>query len=135
MPQIVVVGSQSAGKSSVLESIVGRDFLPRGNGIVTRCPLVLSLKHNENSNVKDSVLIGESGDSEAVEYATFSHEPGRKYTDFDLVRKEIENQTFRLAGRQKGVTDKPIYLTISSPNVVDLTMVDLPGLTNLPVQG
>ena len=41
MPQIVVVGSQSTGKSSVLESIVGKDFLPRGSGIVTRCPLVL----------------------------------------------------------------------------------------------
>jgi len=44
LPQIVVVGSQSAGKSSVLESIVGRDFLPRGTGIVTRCPLVLQLR-------------------------------------------------------------------------------------------
>lgn len=47
MPQIVVVGSQSTGKSSVLESIVGRDFLPRGSGIVTRCPLVLQLKRIE----------------------------------------------------------------------------------------
>ena len=44
LPQIVVVGAQSAGKSSVLESIVGRDFLPRGSGIVTRCPLVLQLR-------------------------------------------------------------------------------------------
>jgi GTP-binding protein EngB required for normal cell division len=44
LPQIVVVGSQSTGKSSVLESIVGRDFLPRGSGIVTRCPLVLQLR-------------------------------------------------------------------------------------------
>jgi GTPase SAR1 family protein len=47
LPQIVVVGSQSTGKSSVLESIVGRDFLPRGSGIVTRCPLVLQLKRIE----------------------------------------------------------------------------------------
>ncbi|KAJ4173428.1 Dynamin- GTPase protein [Fusarium falciforme] len=43
LPQIVVVGSQSAGKSSVLENIVGRDFLPRGSGIVTRRPLILQL--------------------------------------------------------------------------------------------
>jgi hypothetical protein len=34
--QIAVVGSQSSGKSSVLESIVGYDFLPRGTGICTR---------------------------------------------------------------------------------------------------
>lgn len=40
LPQIVVIGSQSSGKSSVLENIVGRDFLPRGSGIVTRRPLV-----------------------------------------------------------------------------------------------
>jgi GTPase SAR1 family protein len=43
LPQIVVVGSQSSGKSSVLENVVGRDFLPRGSGIVTRRPLVLQL--------------------------------------------------------------------------------------------
>ena len=38
LPLIAVVGSQSAGKSSVLENIVGHSFLPRGSGIVTRCP-------------------------------------------------------------------------------------------------
>ncbi|KAI7639190.1 hypothetical protein KC322_g21005, partial [Hortaea werneckii] len=43
LPQIAVVGSQSSGKSSVLENIVGRDFLPRGTGIVTRRPLILQL--------------------------------------------------------------------------------------------
>ena len=43
LPQIVVIGSQSSGKSSVLEHIVGRDFLPRGSGIVTRRPLILQL--------------------------------------------------------------------------------------------
>ncbi len=43
LPQIAVVGGQSAGKSSVLESFVGKDFLPRGSGIVTRRPLVLQL--------------------------------------------------------------------------------------------
>ena len=43
LPQIVVVGGQSSGKSSVLEAIVGRDFLPRGAGICTRRPLVLQL--------------------------------------------------------------------------------------------
>ena len=44
LPRLVSLGAQSAGKSSVVESIVGRDFLPRGSGIVTRCPLVLNLR-------------------------------------------------------------------------------------------
>ena len=43
LPQIVVVGGQSSGKSSVLEGLVGRSFLPRGTGIVTRRPLILQL--------------------------------------------------------------------------------------------
>jgi len=40
LPQVVCVGGQSAGKSSVLEAVVGRDFLPRSSGICTRRPLV-----------------------------------------------------------------------------------------------
>jgi len=47
-PQIVVIGGQSSGKSSVLESFVGKDFLPRGSGTVTRCPLVLNMVHSHS---------------------------------------------------------------------------------------
>ena len=43
LPQIAVVGGQSAGKSSVLENFVGKDFLPRGSGIVTRRPLSMTI--------------------------------------------------------------------------------------------
>ena len=42
LPSIVVVGDQSSGKSSVLESLSGI-VLPRGQNIVTRCPLVLRM--------------------------------------------------------------------------------------------
>ena len=128
LPQIVVVGAQSSGKSSVLESIVGRDFLPRGNGIVTRCPLVLNLKRIEEGK-KD----GEAPPAE--EYAEFSHKEGQIFTNFNQVRQEIELQTAKLAGGQKGITDKPISMVIYSKNVVDLTLVDLPGITKVPVHG
>jgi dynamin 1-like protein len=50
-PRIVVIGSQSSGKSSVLESFVGKDFLPRGQGIVTRCPLILTLVHHYSEGI------------------------------------------------------------------------------------
>ena len=72
LPQIAVVGSQSAGKSSVLENFVGRDFLPRGSGIVTRRPLILQLLNSKSG-----------------EYAEFLHARGKKFTDFDQVRKEV----------------------------------------------
>ncbi|URD77183.1 GED, partial [Musa troglodytarum] len=66
-PSVAVVGGQSSGKSSVLESIVGRDFLPRGSGIVTRRPLVLQLHKTEEGRPED---------------AEFLHLPNRRFTDF-----------------------------------------------------
>src|SRR5258708_4203047 len=74
LPRIVAIGSQSSGKTSVIESLVGKDFLPRGKDIVTRRPLVLQLHRIED---------------EGEEYGEFSHRPGRLY-DFIQIRREIE---------------------------------------------
>ncbi|CAN6483467.1 unnamed protein product [Victoria cruziana] len=119
LPAIAVVGGQSSGKSSVLESIVGKDFLPRGSGIVTRRPLVLQLHKIEDGR----------------EYAEFLHLPRKKFTDFALVRKEIADETDRETGRSKQISPVPIHLSIYSPHVVNLTMIDLPGLTKVAVEG
>ena len=56
LPQIAVIGIQSSGKSSVLESFVGHDFLPRGSGIVTRRPLVLQLINIKSPKRKASLI-------------------------------------------------------------------------------
>ncbi|KAL5698543.1 dynamin GTPase [Ranunculus cassubicifolius] len=119
LPAIAVVGGQSSGKSSVLESIVGKDFLPRGSGIVTRRPLVLQLHRIE----------------EGREYAEFMHLPRKRFTDFAAVRKEISDETDRETGRSKGISSVPIHLSIFSPNVVNLTLIDLPGLTKVAIDG
>uniref|UniRef100_A0A7N6A7G4 Dynamin-2 n=1 Tax=Anabas testudineus TaxID=64144 RepID=A0A7N6A7G4_ANATE len=115
LPQIAVVGGQSAGKSSVLENFVGRDFLPRGSGIVTRRPLILQLINSK------------------AEYAEFLHCKGRKFVDFDEVRQEIEAETDRLTGTNKGISPIPINLRVYSPNVLNLTLIDLPGMTKVAV--
>uniref|UniRef100_A0A671EXK8 Dynamin n=1 Tax=Rhinolophus ferrumequinum TaxID=59479 RepID=A0A671EXK8_RHIFE len=115
LPQIAVVGGQSAGKSSVLENFVGRDFLPRGSGIVTRRPLVLQLVTSK------------------AEYAEFLHCKGKKFTDFEEVRHEIEAETDRVTGMNKGISSIPINLRVCSPHVLNLTLIDLPGITKVPV--
>ncbi|KAK7395550.1 hypothetical protein VNO78_16112 [Psophocarpus tetragonolobus] len=120
LPSVAVVGGQSSGKSSVLESIVGRDFLPRGSGIVTRRPLVLQLHKLESGS---------------QEYAEFLHLPRRKFTDFAVVRQEIQDETDRVTGKTKQISPIPIHLSIYSPNVVNLTLIDLPGLTKVAVEG
>ncbi|CAG9314128.1 unnamed protein product [Blepharisma stoltei] len=119
LPQIVVVGSQSSGKSSVLESIVGKDFLPRGSGIVTKCPLRLKLVKTQESQ----------------EYGIFSHIPDSFFDNFDDIREEIKNRTTDLVGNGRSISTQPIDLTIYSPNVLDITMVDLPGIVKISVSG
>ncbi|EAQ85929.1 conserved hypothetical protein [Chaetomium globosum CBS 148.51] len=137
LPQIVVVGSQSSGKSSVLENIVGRDFLPRGSGIVTRRPLVLQLinrpgQPETNGHEKE---INDSTDKQAntEEWGEFLHIPGQKFYDFNKIRDEISRETEAKVGRNAGISPAPINLRIYSPNVLNLTLVDLPGLTRVPV--
>lgn len=45
----------------------------------------------------------------------------------------LQAETEREAGRNKGVSEKPIRLKISSPNVLNITLIDLPGITKVPV--
>jgi dynamin 1-like protein len=74
LPQVAAIGGQSSGKSSVLEALVGRDFLPRGPDICTRRPLVLQLVRH----------------SAAEEWGEFLHAPGRRFHDFEQIKREIQ---------------------------------------------
>lgn len=122
LPKIVVIGGQSSGKSSVLEAVVGRDFLPRGTGIVTRRPLELQLET--------------CADPDQQEFGEFGHLPGRKFTDFTAIRDEIEEETKRhTAKRGTIVSPVPITLRLVSPKLPALSLVDMPGLTKVPIDG
>ena len=92
LPRIVSLGTQSSGKSSVLESIVGLDFLPRGDGVVTRRPLELRLNH-----IKDG-----------KPWAFFDEVKGEKFYDFNKVRETIEKLTDDVCAGEKNIVDKPI---------------------------
>ncbi|KAK2460627.1 hypothetical protein APHAL10511_007097 [Amanita phalloides] len=137
LPQICVLGSQSSGKSSVLENIVGRDFLPRGTGIVTRRPLVLQLIHRLAGSSTGPQMNGTDKASDKAanpdEWGEFLHLPGEKFYDFNKIRDEIIRDTEAKTGKNAGISPQPINLRIFSPNVLTLTLVDLPGLTKVPV--
>lgn len=121
--------------------LVGRDFLPRGTGIVTRRPLILQLVNTpssqkpENSETDPGVSEPHTrslGTNEP-EWGEFLHVPGRRFYDFNEIRGEIEAETSRIAGNNKGINRLPINLKIFSPHVLNLTLVDLPGLTKIPI--
>ncbi|KAF3651129.1 Dynamin-related protein 4C [Capsicum annuum] len=119
LPTIVVVGDQSSGKSSVLESLAGIS-LPRGQGICTRVPLVMRLQNDPNITAPNlhleynmkSLPVDEVGIADAIILATDE-----------------------IAGHGKGISNNPLTLVVKKNGVPDLTMVDLPGITRVAVQG
>lgn len=66
-------------------------------------------------------------------WGEFLHLRGQKFYDFKAIRNEIRRETERGAGQDRGINGTPIHLKIVSPNVLDLTMVDLPGITKVAV--
>lgn len=81
---------------------------------MTRRPLILQCTHHDGS-----------------EYGEFLHLGDKKFYDFLEIRKEIAAETDRETGSNKGISNKPIHLKIYSPKVLNLTLIDLPGLTKV----
>ncbi|KAL1247539.1 hypothetical protein QQF64_022915 [Cirrhinus molitorella] len=120
LPTIIVIGDQSSGKSSVLEALSGVP-LPRGTGIVTRCPLELRLK-----KVEDGVSLK----------AVLSYNDNRiEFVDSSLLENHVNEAQNKLAGGGVGICDNLITLEVMSKDVCDLTLIDLPGIARVPVNG
>jgi GTP-binding protein EngB required for normal cell division len=137
LPSIVVIGSQSSGKSSVLEAIVGHEFLPksvislsvrftrymltylpttpRGDNMVTRRPIELTLVHTPDD-----------GSGGPREYGVFPGLGGQKVTSFPSIQRTLTELNVAVPS-SIAVSSDPIHLRIHSPHVPDLTLVDLPG--------
>ena len=128
VPRLVVVGGQSSGKSSLLNSILGMDILPTGSNMVTRSPLQIELI--QTNQVNTIATFGNYANGSWVK----SIELSLTYPNITLVEKEsiirqIEHITYKNAGNEMNITHTPIFLRIYSPNIPNLTLVDLPGLT------
>lgn len=118
LPSIVVVGDQSSGKSSMLESLA-RISLPRGQGICTRVPLIMRLQNHQGSEPQLSLEYN----GKVVQ------------TDERHVSEAINIATEEIAGKSKGISNVPLTLVMKKNGVPDLTMVDLPGITRVAVHG
>ncbi|KAH9912285.1 P-loop containing nucleoside triphosphate hydrolase protein [Fomitopsis serialis] len=115
LPSIVVIGSQSSGKSSVLEAIVGHEFLPKGTNMVTRRPIELTLIHTPGA---------------AEEYGEFPALGLGKITDFSNIQRTLTDLNLAVPASE-AVSNDPIDLRIYSPRVPDLTLIDLPGYVQI----
>ncbi len=105
IPRIAVLGCKGAGKSSVIESIVGFVFLPRG-GIL--CPVEVRL-------VRDP-------DPTSSNWGVFASGP-EQVMSADDIREEINRRNESLQN------EEPILLTIHSMSCLELTLIDLPEMS------
>ena len=124
LPQIVVVGNQTAGKSSVIESLVGKTFLPRGTGMKTQTPIFVRM-HQSPAGSEEKVVFRPDSNNQ-TEMAL---------TDLNQVRAEIEKRTERMTRNSKNINKEAIQLDFYSPDYVDLQFVDLPGFIKIPLPG
>ncbi|KAI6009301.1 P-loop containing nucleoside triphosphate hydrolase protein [Pisolithus marmoratus] len=120
LPSIVVIGSQSSGKSSVLEAIVGHEFLPKGNNMVTRRPIELTLIHTPPT----------ADIPTPTEYGEFPSLGLGKITNFSSIQKILTDLNLAVPNTE-AVSSEPIDLRIYSPHVPDLTLIDLPGYVQI----
>lgn len=113
-PSIVVVGDQSHGKTSLIENITNLN-LPRGTGIQTRVPQEIQLRNAINPHY------------------TIKYRP-RGETEFKVVEFNEENLEEKMrriqievTGNETDIADDLITLTIERPDLLPLTIIDLPG--------
>ena len=116
-PNVVVVGDQSSGKSTLLEALSMVE-LPKGSGIVTRCPLVLRLRRSMKRQV---YRLYDGNKKDLLDESKLN------------ILKYIEEETKKLAGKNKNVVHDLIEILVEDPNVRDLTVVDLPGIARNPI--
>lgn len=98
---------------------------------MTRRPLILQLIYTPKEDREHRSA--ENGTLDLEEWGTFLHTRNKVFRDFDDIRCEIEAETDRMAGSNKGICPEPINLKIYSTSVVNLTLIDLPGITKVPV--
>lgn len=123
MPQICVMGDQSSGKSSVLESLSGIPF-PRGAGLVTRCPIRMVMK---------KARPGEQWS--AVVSTTLNPEETQSAKDIPHLSTIINKSMQKLCQDEVNFSVESVVVELVSPDASDLTVVDLPGIIRTVTMG
>ena len=113
LPNVIVLGAQSSGKSSVLEHIIGREFLPRGQGIVTRRPVIIQ-KIVDPKISRDQLFMNDS--------------PVSSYEQLSKLLFESMEQASRSGD---GITAEPVIVKMILNSGVSLSLIDMPGLTKI----
>lgn len=135
LPQLVVCGDQSAGKSSVLEGLTGLPF-PRQDGVCTKFATEIILQHSNEEQRVAATIIPAKGHSEATKAKLRGY--SRRLASFDELPSTIEDVGSLMGIRGfKGITNGPAFgqdvlrIEVFGSTGLHLTVVDLPGMISV----
>eukprot|EP00965_Chrysotila_dentata_P166100 5484254-Pleurochrysis_carterae.AAC.1 len=128
LPRIVVIGSESSGKSSTLERIAGLALFPRNSTICTRMPIILRLINTDSESM-------EAKDS-ARSVVILKH---YRHADIEINENEASATISKLMNdlvpSGAGVIDEPLTIEVRKKSVPTLEMIDLPGVVAASIAG
>ncbi len=131
LPQIIVVGDQSSGKSSVLEAI-SRVRFPVDGDLCTRFATELVLRRADTTEARDSIQFADEPSSTSIPQSGAPRQPFQKQNFDQDALPDIINEAKEVMGIRKGGTKKfsrdILRIEIARPDVYPLTLVDLPGI-------
>lgn len=131
IPQIAVIGDQSSGKSSVLNSLTGIPF-PRGTGLVTRCPTVFAMQNVVSDSAIWHAEISIIRNSEGVkEVDGTGHVSSRE----DLAERIVKLTDYLTQSSANGFSRDSIFVKVEASDVPNLNLVDLPGIVRTTTAG
>jgi len=122
-PQILCVGTQTSGKSSLVNNIIGYELLPTGDNMVTRTPLNVSLTNGPSNTL--TLFYIENGKKFTTYRCKFSE------CDIPHLQNQISEATDAITGGKFLISPSILYLEIVSLNVEDMVIIDLPGLITI----
>ncbi|KAI8907915.1 P-loop containing nucleoside triphosphate hydrolase protein [Gorgonomyces haynaldii] len=122
LPRIAVVGTESAGKSTVIQRLARRKLFPTGDTITTRMPIVLDLRHTDSDQVSIKLSKDDGQGMDDVD------------PDADLEQEIKTRTTVMLSqhnGHAKGVMSKEFRIQVHANDVTNMELMDLPGLVSV----
>jgi hypothetical protein len=126
IPRLVLTGTQSSGKSSIVNRFIGMNILPTGNNMVTRTPINIRLTTAAKSNEGIAcIYIYIHGNKEMI------HSTEIEKINITEFQNKIIEATNRITDNSFSISSSQIFIDINSMNVENMTIIDLPGIVSI----
>lgn len=124
-PRIVFVGTQSSGKTTLVNRMIGFEIMPVGDNMVTRTPINVRLHTTNNNSIELTISTIEHG--VVIDFFKTTLQNENKNEKIEEFKKKISECTDKITINKYSVSSTPIFIDIYSNKIANFSFVDLPG--------